>query len=506
MMCVLNASIPVPKIKNNPRPPHAPKTFMTEKPNVLLICTDHWPGRLGGWTGASCVQTPTIDRIASNGITFSNAYSACPICVPARRTLMTGLGTRGHGTRSNKSIPMPDAPTIADCFREQGYQTCAVGKLHVSPQRSRIGFDDVISCEEGRHPVDMPDDWELFLADRGYRGMQYARGATQNDYLVTPWHLPDDCHPTSWAAREMSRTLVRRERDRPGFWYLSFIGPHPPIWPIAPFLQQYEHLGIPEPVMGTWMENLRSHLPQILEGKQNNLAPCGAPPEAIAWVRRAFFATMTQIDYQIRAVIGTLRQERLLQNTVIAFTSDHGDMLGNHGLWGKTVFYEGSTKIPFIISPPNSLDVGERGRTDNRLVELGDMVPSLLELCGIPVPSGVEAKSVFSETHRDLLFGEFGDRHSATRMIRKGSYKLIYYADGNQFQLFDLENDPEEIEDLAADPGHLQVLADLQKALEEHLYGEDTEWVQDGTWVGLPKSEKKSNGDFAYGGQRGYRF
>lgn len=476
---------------------------MRDLPNVLLICADHWSGGMGGWAGSPWVLTPTIDRLARNGVTFDNAYSACPVCVPARRTLMTGMTTRSHGMRSNKSMPMPEAPTLAQCFSDSGYQTFAVGKLHVTPQRSRIGFHDVLACEEGRHPVDMPDDWEMFLAEKGCGGRQYAAAGTQNDYLVTPWHLPDDCHPTNWAAREMSRVIKRRERDCPAFWYLSFVGPHPPIWPLPSYLEMARDLQVPAPMIGEWVETFnRSALPS----KMDNLAASGAPPEFIALVRKAFFATINHIDHQIRTVLGTLREEGLADNTLIAFTSDHGEMLGNHGMWGKCLFYEESSRIPLVVAPPRAMDVGQRGRIDNRLVELGDIMPTLLELCGLPVPASVEGQSVFSSDPRSEIYGEYGDGAKATRMIRRGPFKLIYYPAGNQFQLFNVKDDPTESKDLLLGPGNEEVASELRTALAGHLYGGDRDWVSGHEWTGLPVTKSKDVSDFQFSGQRGQRF
>jgi len=481
---------------------------MSEKPNVLLICTDHWPGRLLGCEGHQSVMTPTIDRMAMNGVRFSNAYSACPVCVPARRTLMTGLSARGHGVRNNNPRPMPDVPTVAQCFREQGYQTAAVGKLHVNPQRSRLGFQDVLLCEEGRHSEEMSaDDWEMYLAERGLAGQEYASGGTQNDYVVTPWHLADDCHPTNWASREMCRTIRRRDPSRPGFWYLSFISPHPPLWPLESYLNRYLARRVDAPYHGDWVEFFSKQAPPSIHSKMEGLATSGASQETIDLARRAFYAMMTHIDDQIRVVLGTLREEGLLGNTILAFTSDHGDMLGNHGMWAKCLYYEGAAKVPFVVVPPRSIDIGPRGRRDDRLVELRDMMPTLLDLAGLPVPETVEGLSVFSEDDRESLFGEYGNGLSATRMVRDQRHKLIYYPCGNCFQLFDLSEDPDELHDLAGQEQSRGVLEKLQKQLASELDQGDREaWLKDGEWQGLPLPEREPLTDFSYGGQRGYRF
>ena len=146
-----------------------PDNAKASHPNVLLIMADQWPGRFLGSAGHPVVQTPTIDALARNGVRFPRAYSECPICIPARRTLMTGTTTRTHGDRVFGTVNrMPALPSLAQTFRDAGYQAHAVGKLHVYPPRNRIGFDDVILAEEGRPHLGSVDDYDMFLADRGF--------------------------------------------------------------------------------------------------------------------------------------------------------------------------------------------------------------------------------------------------------------------------------------------------------------------------------------------------
>ncbi len=151
---------------------------MPDKPNVLLICADHWGGMLTRPGGHPVVMTPTLSQLARLGTWYANTYSPAPSCIPARRSLMTGLSVRTHGDRIFKEREeLPDVPTLAQTFRNAGYQASAVGKLHAYPQRDRIGFDEVILNEEGRHHLEgNADDWEMYLADKGYAGKEYAAG------------------------------------------------------------------------------------------------------------------------------------------------------------------------------------------------------------------------------------------------------------------------------------------------------------------------------------------
>jgi arylsulfatase len=458
---------------------------MPKRPNVLLISTDHWPAALLGAANHPTLQTPTLDELAHSGVRFTNAYAECPVCIPARRTLMTGTPPRTHGDRVfHETMPMPALPTLAETFRNAGYQTYAVGKLHVYPQRNRIGFDDVILDEEGRQQYGVIDDYELFLGDQGYAGRHFDHGMSNNEYSSRPWHLPEAMHPTNWATQQMVRQIKRRDPNWPAFWFLSYRHPHPPLVPPQAYLDLYRQLLIDEPYYGTWSRAERSKLPYRL---QANLATGDKiSPLQTQLARQAFYALCTHIDHQLRLVIGALREEGLLNDTIICFTADHGDMLGNHGLWAKRLFYEGSANIPMILLGVQGDERVGHHRVDDRLVGWQDVMPTLLDLAGVPIPPSVEGLSMVGEQRRGYFYGEIDEGAMATRMIHNGRYKLIYYPAGNGCQLFDLHEDPHELQDLAASPAHMAILDELQEQLIGQLYGGDEAWVDGGRLMGIP--------------------
>lgn len=455
-------------------------------PHILLVTVDHWPGSLLGAAGHPVVQTPTLDQLARAGVRYTRAYSECPVCIPARRTLLTGTTPRTHGDRTFDVFrPLPDVPTLAQVFRDHGYQAYAAGKLHVYPPRARAGFDDVLLNEEGRPQYGPTDDYEIYLAERGYAGQQFLHGMSNNDYVSRPWHLPEDCHPTTWTTRQMCRLIQRRDPTRPGFWYLGYTHPHPPLAPLDCYLDIYRHVDPCDPYLGNWPRH-----PDTMPCRMNNrlIESEHYTPDFIRAARRAFYALCTHIDHQLRIVIGTLREEGLLDNTIILFTSDHGDMLGNHGLWAKRLFYEDSACVPMILVGPTADGrVGSR-RLDHRLVGLADVMPTLLELAGIDPPPTVDGLSMLAPRRREFLYGEYGQLDEATRMIHDGRYKLIYYAAGNRLQLFDLASDPREMEDLADHVTHQHIRDRLAQLLVSQLYGTDLQWVRDGQLVGLPET------------------
>jgi arylsulfatase A-like enzyme len=203
-------------------------------------------------------------------------------------------------------------------------------------------------------------------------------------------------------------------------------------------------------------------------------------------------------------VLGTLREEGLLDRTIILFLADHGDMLGNHGLWAKRLYYEDSACVPMILRglPGDARSTG--GRTDNRLVGLQDVMPTLLDMAGIDIPGTVDGLSMVGQTERELFYGEYAEGSEATRMLHDGRHKLIYYAAGNRLQLFDLERDPRELEDLVEDPAYSEVRQRLTQRLKQELYGSDEWWLdREGNLVGLPEFDKPLSTDRTLALQRG---
>lgn len=471
------------------------------KPNFLLITVDQWPGDLLGLAGASDIDTPTLDQLAANGVYYPNAHSECPICIPARRSLMTGASPRAHGDRVfQPALPRPAMPLLAEVFRDAGWQTGAVGKLHVYPARDRIGFEEVVSYEEGRPQLGGPDDWDIWLSDRGLAGLGYAHGMSNNGYEFRPWHLDEAAHPTVWQARQMSRMIQRRDPTRPAFWHLSFNFPHPPIVPLASYLDAYRDREIRPRAMGDWTGDLPHALARV---RQSWAAQDDA---ALHRMRRAFHAQCTLIDHQIRLVIGTLREALLLDDTVIVFTGDHGDMLGDHGLYAKRLMLAGSVGVPLIAMGVAGCDRLQPGRVDPQLAGMQDIMPTLLDLAGIAPPESCTGLSLVADTPRETLYCEALDGAMAMRMVTDGRWKLIWYPAGNRVQLFDRDTDPRETRDLSDAAECADVRQRLTQALIAELYGADLDWVADGTLIGFdaPALPRAQNRDLS--GQRGLHF
>lgn len=472
---------------------------MGNRKNVLMICTDHWSAHLMGCAGHPVIMTPTLDQLAADGIRFTNCITTCPVCIPARRSLMTGTFPATHGDRVySDHMPMPDVPTLAQAFRDAGYQAYAVGKLHVYPQRSRIGFDDVILQEEGRYEFGNVDDYQIWLGEQGHVGEEFMHSMGNNSYLTRPWHLPENMHPTTWGTMQMMKQIKRKDPAKPAFYYMSYQFPHPPLIPLQVFLDMYEDLEIDMPEGGeNWLDDST-----IIQMLQEQAVPYST--KEIRRARKAFYALCTHIDFQIRNLIGTLRECSLLKDTILVFTSDHGDTLFDHGMVGKRTYYQGSCNVPLIFS--GAAMAQWRGTVSDDLICLEDIMPTLLDLCGIEIPNTVEGIPIFSGQKRELLYCEIGEGNKATRMTTDGTYKLIYYPCGNVFQLFNRSKDPEDKINLYGDPAYAAPAEKLMQYMMAHLHGSDLEWIQDGKLVGIPAHPFKTSPDYELYNQRGFHW
>ena len=258
--------------------------------------------------------------------------------------------------------------------------------------------------------------------------------------------------------------------------------PHPPITPLQQYFERYARRRVPEPVRSQWSECfedlphalkiVRSFWPQLSGDQRDD-------------VLRAFYAQCTHIDHQLRLVIATLREEGLLDDTILMLASDHGDMLGGHGLYAKRVMLEDSARIPMVLVGTKDSPVVPESAVDDRLVGLNDVMPTLLELAGIPVPDTCDGRPMTGPDKRDMIYGEALEGDMAMRMVRDERYKLIWYPTGNAFQLFDLQADSDETQNLAGDSAHAKARDRLERALVDRLYGDDLAAVSSAKCVGF---------------------
>ncbi|TWP34145.1 arylsulfatase [Leekyejoonella antrihumi] len=468
-------------------------------PNVVLLCVDEWRGDALSSAGHPHVETPHLDELARGGVRFSRAYSATPTCVPARVALFTGQSQEAHGRVGyEEGVPFDVAHpvTLQGEFRRAGYQTQAIGKMHVWPERSRSGFDDVILHDGFLHHVRRNrrqefasfDDYVPWLRRQPGMTMDadyFDHGIDCNSVVARPWDKPESTHPTQWVGTMTTEWLHRRDPTRPFFLYLSFHRPHPPYDPPQWAFDQYLALPPYERTLGDWEDDWD----EFRKDGDHKAAIGDLPDKVVHRARAGYYGLMAQIDLQINRIRETLVDFGVLDDTIIAFTSDHGEMMGDHRMFRKAVPYEGSAHVPLIIADTATRDDTSRGAVVDHVVELRDVMPTLLDLAGLPIPEGADGVSLAPAMRgdltppRDWLHGEHAYWNQSLQWVTDGRVKYVWGSAKGVEQLFDLTRDPGELRNLARLPEHSE-LRDLWRGrLVEALTGREEGFVTDGDLV-----------------------
>jgi len=479
------------------------------KPNVLLIMVDQMRGDCLSILDHPVVDTPNLDQLARNGVLFKNAYTATPSCVPARAAVLTGMSQTANGRVGYEDkVPWNYEHTLPGEFAKAGYHTQAVGKMHVYPARNLCGFHNVV-LHDGYLHYSRYKHHNLETESYNYSGDDYIhwlkqQAGAQADLIdlgldcnastvARPWHLPEALHPTNWVVTESIDFLRRRDPTKPFFLKMSFVRPHPPFDPPQAFLDMYKDLELPEPVIGDWVEDndseRKGHNPVTGKGI--------VPTNRFKRAQAAYYALITQIDYQIGRFLNAMEEHGVLNNTVILFVSDHGELLGDHHLFRKSLPYEGSANVPFILADPGNILDLKKNQLVEEVVELRDIMPTLLSAANIEIPKSVDGKSVLplcfdslSDDWRDYIHGEHSYGKDSNHYITNGKEKYIWFSQTGEEQLFNLEQDPYEKVNLASFKQYYPRLIFWRECLIKELKGREEGYTDGETLkVGMkPKS------------------
>lgn len=454
---------------------------MPDRPNILVISTDQHRGDALGIEGHPVLQTPYLDHLAVSGVRFTRAYSECPVCVPARRTMITGRTPANHGVLCNAHAPLPFA-TLPGTLREAGYRTHLVGKAHWGPNPLELGFDSAVKA-------DGPTAWEpdsaytRFLIDNGitFPAASDAHGCPVNGFPARPWHLDENLHFSSWCAHEAVRFLEERDTDQPFFMMVNFLHPHQPVTPPAFYYHKYMAMDLPEPFVGDWA--------RVYDEPQRGLNPepwrIAVDPIVMKQNRAAYYGSIEHIDAQISRF---LTRRILPANTIVVFLSDHGEMLGDHQWLRKRSPWEPSARVPFLMRFPESMDIPQEQVID-KPIAIMDLMPTLLDAAGVDCPAGVDGKSLLpiirnsDAPWREFAHGECSalpTTNSGMQYLTDGRRKYCWFPGTGDEQLFDLVHDPDEMHDLSYDPASADELATWRTRLAEILEGRPEGFVRDG--------------------------
>lgn len=455
---------------------------MKKPPNILLIMTDQQRGDCLGIENHPCLLTPNMDALAAEGMRFRCAYSTSPVCIPARRSLLSGLHPQTHGMIGYADgREWEPAATLPQLLRDAGYHTGLVGRsMHQHPPRKRYGFEEMVIAG-----LQDENDYSRFVEEHlPAGGGYYGSGVMHNDWTARNWHLPEHLHQTHWTVNEALRFLERSDPSRPWFLTASFLAPHPPLIPPDFYFQRYLRSNLPGPEIGDWAE-----VPEFPGGAPAvDSARVNLTGEALRSCRAAYYGLINHIDDEIRRLLSPVTGFDP-NNTLVVFASDHGEMLGDHYRFRKSLPYEASARIPFIIRMPGSFEV-PRGKVSDLPVCLEDLLPTLLEAAGVAVPGGVDGRSLLpalrgepGSSWRDDLHIEIGGADPSFHALTDGREKYVWFSQSGHEQFFDLQADPTECQDLAPTAGIRPRLEGWRTRLIQRLEHRPEGFVQNGKLI-----------------------
>ena len=448
-------------------------------PNILVYCTDQQRFDTIGALGNPHVRTKRIDQLAREGTAFIHAYCQSPICTPSRSSFMTGLyPSRLHNTRNgNDTFPQDSPPTISKMLAQAGYLCGNIGKFHLTAAggRTEPRLDDGYHYWKFSHAP--RDDWE---EGHDYADWVRERGGDLDAMRHSPDRVDPALHQTTWATNRAIE-FFSRYCGKPWFLTVNIYDPHPPFIPPRVYADEFDAKSMPGA-----HHRASDKVTQERLKEADFQTPYQAPAERDGKEEQAlYYAMIAQIDDQFARLMQGLEDSGQSENTLIIFTSDHGEMLGDHGLMYKGCrFYEGLVRVPLIFNFPGVIPANVQ---PEGLVELLDASATILDYAGIDIPDYFQGRSlrpvlegkakgdVFRESVRceyfDALHAHFtGGKGTFATMYRRGNFKLCIYHGLNVGELYDLENDPWEHENLWDSPEHQVVKNQLiYQSFDQHV-------------------------------------
>lgn len=450
---------------------------MKKRPNIILVMTDQQRWDTIASYGWSNMITPNLDQLAREGTAFLNAYAQATVCGPSRNSIVSSKYVHAHGIERNERWLPSSEPNWIDRLRISGYRTANLGKMHTSPLRLSCGFDYRLVVENKNYEqgkMGPPDDYDLYLKDHGLERPAQRYFETIDNWYdnlgATVWPYDEDLFPDNFIGRRSCEYIEQYAFDAPLFMWVGFAGPHDPYDVPISALDQYQEIDLPEPVrsQNEIETKPREHadVMQRMDGRVSHAAIwwSRATPARIQRMRRHYCANVSLIDSWVGKLRRSLARAGQTENTIVLFTSDHGDCLGDHDLVYKFwAHYDSIVKVPLIFAggPVQS------NQPKNDLVEMIDIGPTVLELAGVAADGELQGTSLVSNlteragTGKVAVFSEQGHR----LMIRTTEWKMVYYAGKPYGELYNMEQDPDELENMYANSAYTVKKAELTTLL-----------------------------------------
>ena len=435
---------------------------MSTKPNILFVMTDQQRFDSIAALGNSNIYTPNLDRLVARGVSFSNAYSPCPVCVAARYVVRTGClppTTRVFSNTISKPALGQDDSIVGRCgnyiaqeMASREYRTFGIGKFHTQPWDENLGYQSYLRSEELYANPDQRqnDDFAQFIAEvhPEYKFIEALMGErTEMYYMPQMSALPEECTVESWVAdRAVER--IRFTDNKPFFGFVSFIGPHPPFAPPVPFNRMYDPDRMPSPVRG---DINTDHMDEQIRWMNHAIWADDISDSHARVLRARYYGELSFIDKCLGRIIDAVEDREDAENTLICFFSDHGDHMGDHSAWQKESFFDVSCRVPFLLSWPREIP---QGVISEAFVGLEDLFGVATNASGnTDCREGDDILSVINGgcVGRENYLGIYGQPGTSLFkcMIRSRDWKYIFMANGGLEQLFNISEDPNEIDDLS---------------------------------------------------------
>lgn len=423
-----------------------PNEIIATTPNILVLMVDQMRSDYLGCEGNPWMLTPGLDRLAREGTRFARAVTPVPVCVAARHSFMTGLRCAAHGRFGNNvPDPEPQVPTVMQQLGLAGYRTRAIGKMHFRPVRRHFGFHAMELMEE-IPDFREEDEYLTYLKANGYGHVREVHGVRNLLYhLPQVSVIPEAHHGSAWVA-DRTIDFLRANRGKPFFCWSSWIAPHPPWNPPEPFASMYDPSTLPLPHN---FDRDVNTLPGRHRAATNAYDMGDATPEMLRRVKALYSGSISLIDKGVGRILDTLDELGLAEDTMVVFCSDHGEMMGDHGLWQKGIPYEASVRIPMLVRYPGRVDAGV---VNDQPVSLLDLAPTFLDVAerdhSGPMPhaggSLLGRKGGGLAEQRDDLVVEIGRGATRWLSLREDRYKYSQWLADCWEELYDLETDPDE--------------------------------------------------------------